>query len=263
MKHFTIKMLLLFFLCFNTLLSRAQNTNTVIAFLRHTPKTSITDCTSEDLMNLLTNESLDWIESIECKNIRTDNLKAGLLISISKDNPTSAYISFKFKSNCIMPAISFFAYGNDLDNTNSKVNIYINDELKKDSSFSLDDKSYSNNCTYILDGLNFKNGGANVPSIPVTGFTPAIPIRSCKIEIPKQNKNVRIQFYGIRVFHNSPIDESDIETIVAEFQAEEDEKSIEYFDMMGRRLPEAPANGIYIRKCGSKVEKLTATGKPQ
>ena len=262
MKHFAIKMLPLSFLRVDVISLRAQNTNTVIAFLRDTPKTSITDCTSEDLMNLLTNESLDWIESIECKNIQTDNQKAGLRISLSKDNNESAYITFKFKQNCIMPAISFFAYGNDLDNNNSKVNIYINDELKIDSSFSYNEKSYSNNYTYILDGLNVKTDGANIPPISITGFTPAIPIRSCKIEIPKQNKNVRIQFYGIRVFHSSPIDESDIETAVDEIPVVENAaKSIEYFDMMGRRLPEAPAKGIYIRKCGSKVEKIAASGK--
>lgn len=70
MKHFYTKALLLvaIFACEN--IAKAQTyEQQVISFLKEIPEENIQDCSPTDIMNLLTDESKDWIENIECQNI--------------------------------------------------------------------------------------------------------------------------------------------------------------------------------------------------
>jgi lipoprotein len=262
MKHFYTKTLLILvalFACEN--IAKAQNTNSIIAFLKETPKTAKTNCSSEDLTNLLTDDSKQWVESIECQNINLDNIKSGvqMAVNIGSEFPSSITINFN-KKKALQP-LSLFIYANDCDNNESPMWISINDTEAQSNKVGFNVKSYINNCAAIIDAMNFKSGSIDVPNVPMTGLN-QIPLKSCKIEIKPDNRSRKIQLYGIRVYHNNnPIDISDISVAVEGIEAEPGIKVCEYYDLMGRRLPEEPQSGIYVRKCGEKIEKLIANGK--
>lgn len=262
MKHFYTKTLLILvalFACEN--IAKAQNTNSIIAFLKETPKTAKTNCSSEDLANLLTDDSKQWVESIECQNINLDNLRSGVQMAVGIDSENSSYITINFNKKKIMQSISLFVYANDCDNNESPMWISINEEEAKSNKVGFNVKSYINNCSAIIDAMNIKANSINVPNVPMTGLN-QIPLKSCKIEIKPDNRSRKIQLYGIRVYHNNnPIDISDISVAVEGIEAEQGIKVYEYYDLMGRRLPETPKSGVYVRKCAGKVEKLIANGR--
>lgn len=262
MKHFYTRALLLLVALFSFVnIAKSQNINTVIAFLKETPKASITDCTSEDLMNLLTEESKEWIESIECQNINLDNQKSGVQMDVSLGSEYPSFITINFNKKNALQAISLFAYAIDCDNKESPIWISINNETAQTYKVGYDSKAYINNCSAIIDAMNFKSNSINVPNIAVTGLNQN-PLKSCKIEIKPDNMARRIQFYGIRVYHNNnPIDISDISVAVEDLEAEQEIRVYEYYDLMGRRLAEAPRSGVFVRKCGGKVEKFIANGR--
>ena len=264
MKHFYTKVLIIIIAIFSFVnIAKSQNVNTVIAFLKETPKASITDCTSEDLMNLLTEESKEWIESVECQNINLVNQRTGIQLTPFDDITQPTYLKITFNKKTILQAISIFFYGNGYDK-DIPVNFYINDELKQSQAFDYSMTAYDASNTNILQNLK-GSGTYTVPQISFTGYNPPILLKSCKIEIPNiynSNQNKIIIFYGIRVYHNNiPIDISDISVAVEDLEAEQEIKVYEYYDLMGRRLAEAPRNGVFVRKCGGKVEKFVANGR--
>lgn len=264
MKHFYTKVLLILVALFSFVnIAKSQNVNTVIAFLKETPKGSITDCTSEDLMNLLTDESKEWVESIVCKNINLVSKKTGIQLTPLDDISSSTYLKITFNENKIFQALAIRFFGNGYD-SNVPVNFYINDELKQSEAFDYSRTAYDASNTSILQNLK-GSGTYSVPVISFTGYNPPILLKSCKIEIPNiygSNQDKKIQFYGIRVYHNNnPLDITEIETSMGEVEAVKDETRYEYYDLMGRRLAEAPRSGAFMRKCGGKVEKLIANGR--
>lgn len=260
MKHFAIKMLLLSFLCVSITFNATAIDNVVIAFLKEQPTQKILNCTGEELMNLLTDESLEFIESIECKNIDIIQNRAGVRMNITANEESSSNIELKFKNSHMPNAIRITGFGMLLENSNTIIEIICNDQEVAKGNFTYGSKMLETKYQQIYSEIK-NNKWQDKTITNKENFTPSIPIKSITINIPSQSDNNTIQFYGIKIYYDGVVDNSDIETAVTEFQAKENAKSIEYFDMMGRKLPEAPAKGIYIRKCGSKVEKLTASCK--
>ena len=259
MKHFAIKMLLLSFLCVSITFNASSYETAVISVLKEIPKKSINECTGEDIMNLLPEESVKWIESIECNNISIEGNKAGILINIYKDNSNSSYIRFNFKNTLMLNTFRVVTFGNNIDQSQFPANIYVNDKEYTSGFFGYNSSvSTSKDCADLIKKI--RNSSVTI-YINGPEIMPLQPLKSIEVNMPSTNTVGKIQFLGFRIFYDGVVDNSDIETAVSELQVEEDEKSVEYFDMMGRRLPEAPAKGIYIRKCGSKVEKLTASSK--
>ena len=260
MKHFAIKMLILSFLCVSITFNATAIDNVVIAFLKDQPTQKIQNCTGEELMNLLTDESLEFIESIECKNIDIIQDRAGVRMNITANEESSSNITLKFKNSRVPNATRITGFGTLLENDKTTIEIMCNDQEIAKGNFTYGSKISEIKYQQIYSEIK-SNKWQYLTVTNKENFTPPIPVKSVTINIPSQSDNNTIQFYGIKIYYDGVVDESDIETAVAELPAENVEKSIEYFDMMGRRLPEAPAKGIYIRKCGSKVEKIAASCK--
>lgn len=255
MKHLYSKLLLLSAFVAMTINAQAQTTsNAILSFLKEKPKTTKTDCTGEDLMALLTDESLNWIEGIECENISLDNEKAGVTFNLRpSEGKSSAYMKFLLKKTPLMKTIRVIAYGVDLDNEGTTIEIKCNDNNYNSGSFIANKTTYDADCSKILDGITGKDNSISIPSINKSEAIDPLPLTSVTLSIPEQTRDRRIQFYGIRVYYQGTTDV--VPTGVADIVTS-DETTYEYFDMMGRRLPGIPDKGIYIRKCGNKVEKL-------
>ncbi len=260
MKHFAIKMLLLSFLCISITFNATAIDNVVIAFLKEQPTQEILNCTGDELMSLLTDESLEFIESIECKNINIIKNRAGVRMNITANEKSSSIITLKFKNSHVPNATRITGFGALLENSNTIIEIMCNDQEIAKGNFTYGSKISEMKYQQIYSEIK-NNKWQHLTITNKENFTPPIPVKSITIDIPSQSDNNTIQFYGIKIYYEDIVDNSDIETSVAELPAENVEKSVEYFDMIGRRLPEVPAKGIYIRKCGSKVEKIAASGK--
>lgn len=259
MKHFAIKMLLLSFLCISIRFNATAIDNVVIAFLKEQPTQKIQNCTGEDLMNLLTDESLKFIESIDCSNIKLENRISGITLETKIKGGPVSFIKINFKATTLLNCIRINSFGNTRDNP-TPIDLQYNDTPYSNKVFGENRDTYNNGTSEeILTAI--KKDNLAVPSITGDLISPAVPLHNITLILPSEYNENRLQFYGFKIYYDGIVDESDIETAVTELPAENVEKSIEYFDMMGRRLPEVPAKGIYIRKCGSNVEKIAASGK--
>ncbi len=235
----------------------AEIRNTVIAFLKETPKANVYDCTAADLMDLLTDESKEWIEGIECRNINILSGKAGVEMCASTENKESSYIKFNFKTSTVMCAI--------------RCNPYLCLRGNSDVTLKMDMNGEGYGCTGNIseyaNGL-YENGTYNTILDYITGkatykysfnlegdrIDPSSPLSSLTIEEPYQSDSPRIQFYGFKVFYDSIDTPTSVESIIDSGVKD----SFEYFDLTGRRLLSVPEKGIYLRKSGNRVEKIIA-----
>lgn len=263
MKHFYTKVLLLVavFSFMHTIYAQeVKYYNTVIAFLKETPKTSVNGCTFNDLMNLLTEESLKWVESIECSNVNFYGGNAGIeMMSIDENKLSSIKINFKRSNSMkVYRCNPFLVYRDESIPVKFEIN---NESYSYTGSI---DAQAETIMKYTNQGiLNIMTGTTAISKPffytgnPITNTS----LESLQIIIPYQNGNPKIQFYGFKIFYTGTEDLSEVETAVEDLEAEQGIKVYEYYDLMGRRLPEAPNGGIYVRKCGGKVEKLIANGR--
>lgn len=92
-------------------------------------------------------------------------------------------------------------------------------------------------------------------------FDPVIPVKSIKISVSNTSVDTTIQFYAFAIYYDDIVEpEEEIMTSVDEIQLESQSQK-EYYDLMGRKLPSEPQNGLYILKTSSKVEKRIANNK--
>lgn len=258
MKHFYTRFLLLAALLVYGNEAYAVE-NTAIAFLKQAPESSINNCTPEDLKNLLTDEALGWVESIECNNVNLEKGIAGIEM-ISSQETEKSFIRINFKKSKLMNGVRCNPYLIYRDNYGTAVNFEINEaSYSYTGTINADPSSFlKNSNSSILDYMTGKKTFSKSFNY-VGGQLSDTYIESIQINEPVQNGNPRVQFYGFRIFYSGTADKSDVETTVEDIaETEQGEKVYEYFDLMGRRLPEAPESGIYLRICGGKVEKLIA-----
>lgn len=257
MKHFYTKALLILvalFACENVF----AIDNTIIAFLKENPKANITNCTSEDLMNLLTEESLEWIESIECNNVNLNRDWAGIEMASSQTEEST--IKINFKKSKLMKGIRCNPYLIDRG-VSSKIEMTLNNNLYTHTgnitAVASDLKGVSSET--LLKSMS-STSGINNKSFNYVGdsMQDGTFIECLSITLPIQTDITTIQFYGFRIFYSGTEDQYDISVAVEDLEAEQGIKVYEYYDLMGRRLPEAPQSGVFVRKCGGKVEKLIA-----
>ncbi len=259
MKHFYTRTLLLFLIAISSYCD-TTNAQAIIAFLKETPKVKVNNCTSEDLMNILTEESLEWIKSIECQNINLNNEKSGIEINQELNSTTSSFIRIYFNRTKILQAKYMQIFANDCDNNSTPLWVSINENEAKSYELGFKSAAYIDNCQKIIDGIKGKYGSISVPYISITGLN-ELPLESLLIEIKPSSQRRRIQFYGIKIVHNNSfLDLSDTPVNVEDLTIEQSLKSYEYFDLTGRKLTGMPERGLYIRKCGDKTEKCFANG---
>lgn len=260
MKHFaTIAAIVIASICVTThSIPAYPATQQIISLLNSTPNQNITGCTPQDLMNLLTDTSKEWVESIECYNVNIEKGKAG--VTLQGTAGTEAYIKFNLKSDKFMQMINIRAYCEDTDDNKVDIIIDCNGNNILDKKVSLKSNFDSNSAQLINESI--QNGSGNyLPTfiIPSSRFNPAIPVKSLKIYIPSStNESFRIKFYAFAIYYDS-IEEAEEEIITSVDEVQQDTQSPkEYYDLMGRKLSAEPQNGFYILKTGSKVEKRIA-----
>ena len=81
------------------------------------------------------------------------------------------------------------------------------------------------------------------------------PMKEIDLRSTFFNQHNDVQVLGFTVEYDGITKDTD--TGVEELDADINTK-VEYFDMMGRVLPAAPAKGLYIEKVGSKATKRLA-----
>lgn len=231
----------------------------IIALLNTTPTQTITDCTPEDLMNLLTDTSKEWVENIECYNVNINKGKSG--VTLEGNAGTEAYIKFNFKPGKAMQMINLKAYCEDLDNYGINIVIDCNGDFIANGSVGLNGNLDNYSAKEIYESID-KGDLVKQSFGPSIRFDPVIPVKSLKIYIPSNTSlSYRIKFYAFAIYYDSIVEpEEEIMTSVDEIQLESQSPK-EYYDLMGRKLPSEPQSGLYILKTSSKVEKRIANNK--
>lgn len=261
MKHFYTKVLLILvaLLACDDISNAQTYEQQIISFLKEIPKESISNCNGSDIMNLLTDDSQKWVENIECQNISIIKGKAGVYAKLSNKATTPAYIKVVFKQSNLMNAYRIVSYGNNILQEDINVKIFYNNILYTQNKFGYELTA----CTsQNIDALNKVLTNFNIP-IYINGdpISPMKPLNSIEVSIEPQEMNVEIQLLGFRIYYSGTEDQSDISVDVEGIEAEQGIRVYEYYDLMGRRLAEAPRSGVFVRKCGGKVEKLIANGR--
>lgn len=261
MKHLCIKFcFVIAFAITGTLTNMAQIQNTIISFLKETPKGNINNCTGEDLMNLLDEKAKEWVESIECNNIDIVNGRSGVIMNGNVNNETDTWIKIHFKTSSLMNFLRINTYAIRLDN-NTEINLMYDDKEYLSSTIDYYKESLrTTSASGIYDAIN-KNTTTVIAPLTGPEINPLSPLHSVYICVPKQNQNASVQFYAFRIFYNGITEEKDISTSVSTIQDSSINEKTDYFDTTGRKLSGPPASGIYIRRTGNHIEKLFAGGR--
>lgn len=251
---------------------KANADSQVISLLKSLPKQSVTNCTSDQLMDLLDDASLEWVESIECEYINLDPSYAGVIIGSNTTGENSSYIKFNFKKEKLMKMYNLWAFGAGMDVETTKVEIYLNDELIKEGVWKYNTNTTTSPATDNTKIFTAITGASGMP--PYFTYTSdksdSKPAYSIKVSIPYQSNRDKCRFYGLRIYYDGTVDASELESGSENVEEEDDiptmveeielsaQSTVEYYDMLGRRLPQKPISGLYIRRTGSKIEKLNA-----
>lgn len=269
MKHFYTKALLILVTVF-AFDNIANADYTTYTFINKNPKTEI-ECLSDNILEFMKefNETTEVseinIDDIECNDIflKVTSSKpnnCGLILRSNKDENKIAYLKLKFNPKNLFKAtrIIIIGYSRDISaSTNTNLTLKYNEN---NIDFSLTQ-------TYTTEKTNNEIESALIaPSILLKTLNSGVinPIEALsELELilnPSQN-NTEYQLLGIRIYYNEVVDLSEVETAVEDLEVEQGIRVYEYYDLMGRRLAEAPQSGVYVRKCGGKVEKLIANGR--
>lgn len=260
MKHLRfLSLAAILYVCAALPLQAVAYDNVVIAFLKQKPSHNSVDCTPEDLMELLTPESLEWVESVDCQYIRIDKDRAGVRLNVNAGDNHGAYVRINFKPNRLMKIVRVRAYGVSLDTEDTRVEIDCNGTPYVSGNLSIDGKVFNSECDPILTNMVKNSGVVSVPAFtnPVN-IAPLLPLRSVTFAVPEQKGNNCVQFYGFKIFYDGLQENSETSVIESDVSVENDHGSHEYYDISGRRLQTPPSRGIYLSKCGAKVEKRVA-----
>lgn len=261
MKHFYTKALLLLvaILAYNGISNAQTYEQQIISFLKEIPKDNISNCNGSDIMNLLTDDSQKWVENIECQNINIIKGKAGVYAKLSNNTTTPAYIKIVFKQSNLMNAYRIVSYGNNILQDDINVKIFYNNIMYTQNKFGYERTAYT---SQNIDALNEVLTNFNIP-IYINGdpISPMKTLNSIEVNIEPQGKSVEIQLLGFRIYYSGTEDLTEVETAVEDLESELEIRVYEYYDLMGRKLAEAPRSGVFVRKCGGKVEKLIANGR--
>lgn len=267
MKHFYTKALLIIvgLLAFSNI---TKADYTTISFLKKEPIESIS-CENTEAYELIKQENSNpdinnnFVTNITCDNIELKqpgtHVRAGLWFVTNRDPYKVSSIVLNLNPRFAMKVfrvmligypqgiptdhrISLFCNGNDI-----LMNTYNNETINAKKSFAeIQTEVFKSNpsLSYILNSGTIDSDDA---------------LTQLKIELkPTVYENCEYQLLAIRLYYNEVVDLSEVETAVEDLEAEQGIKVYEYYDLMGRRLPEAPKSGVFVRKCGGKVEKLIA-----
>lgn len=239
--------------------------NQVISLLKEVPRYSIDNCSANEVMGLLTAESSDWVESMECGKVNIVKNRPGVEMTSTNTEDTPAYIKFNFKKDKLMKMFRIRVYGASKNNSNAITVVCNGKEILK-GNLNSNNAVFNSMDAEAIESCMKKGSGTLLPSYVMNGADLTfedIPVSSLEITKPGNSDFNDCQIYGIQIFYNGTVDGSESEnggtvaTICGELIADKVEPVV-YYDMMGRILPNEPAHGIYIRRTGNKSEKVIA-----
>ncbi len=254
---------------------KADTESIVISFLKKQVTSGQSNISGQYIYDeLLTDASKEWIESIECVGVKTrkedtSGKNTGILLYPTNSTGKEAYIVLNLKSDKLIRA--------------DKITVYIAPwgpsgyawQSSKDINLEL-----ICNGTKVSDMPNLPNPGINnlkpkgtediktlsdyinndnASNIAWTSptLTDSAPLKAIEIKAIKpasSNYNFEeAEVYAVKIEYDK-----DFKVAVNEIEQDNVSATPEFFDLMGRRLYTAPANGIYIMKTGSKIQKVLA-----
>lgn len=228
-----------------------------IAFNAEIPSSQVLSLTAQEVKEMIAMGS-EWIESVECNNAGVERNLAGTVLKTPKagEGVTQGSITLNFVGTSYMNATRIQVIGatNSFEqNVVLKVN---GNDVGFPSNFTV---PASNPWSLSLTELNQKLS-ANPIGLPFKAsntISPAEPMKKLTLELPATNEGANaFQLVGFRVYFSGETP-GDINTGIEEV-SEEASAETEYYDMQGRRLAGAPSQGLYIRRCQTRVEKILA-----
>lgn len=215
------------------------------------------NCTQEDVMNLLDDNSKKWIASVECNDVSLNNGIYGLDMGtryVGTIDEMLPSIKFNFISQQLFKAIRIRIYGEYKGQNINPVTLELNGE-----PISMEGQLGKFSATDgIFKGWQY-GSSALLQSIPVRSITIKGNCEDIKIV------GMSIYFSGMEEGSEEGGDDGEdngddnpgVSTGVNGVQ-QDASATYEYFDMQGRRLKSAPVSGLYIRRSAGKTEKLIA-----
>lgn len=229
----------------------------------------------------MTDTSKEWVESIECEKVNTktsisdDNYSGILLVPTryGKEENKVSYIKLNINTEKLIYAKKIIIYTlpsgstdyRDLDSSlDIKLDLQcngkeINNMPNLPSPYTASKTKTSikgtEDCSTIQSKID--NNQASTVTWTSPEITTEEPLKS--IEILAYLPSKYEPYYGLEKIFAVAIEyDKNITVGVNEIEEESANLPTEYYDLMGRKLNNAPQSGLYIRKNGSKVLKLMA-----
>lgn len=228
-----------------------------IAFNAKIPSSQVLSLTAQEVKEMIAMGS-EWIESVECNNMGVDRGHAGVVLRTPKagEGVTPGSITLNFAKTSYMNATRIRVIGA----TNSfaqKIKLTVNGKnVEVTSSFTVPTNDpWRLGLTELNQKLSDTSG--NLPSKASDAINPSEPLKKLTLELPATNEGANaFQLVGFQVYFSGETP-GDINTGIEE-TSEEASAETEYYDMQGRRLSGVPSQGLYIRRSGSRAEKILA-----
>lgn len=257
---------------------KADTESIVISFLKKQVTSGQNNISGQYIYDeLLTDVSKEWIESIECKNVKTrakssdgKNQNVGVLLDPGYGSDKDAYLLLTLKPDKLIRAKQITVYTapwGSLDytwrsNVDIDMNLSYNDTKIQDMP-NIPNPSYRGSNAKLIGTEDIKtiqdaidNGKASTIEWKSPELTSTTPLKTIEIGAYQTSKSPYLEeaeVYAVKIEYDK-----DFKVAVNEIEQDDVNATPEFFDLMGRKLYTVPANGIYIMKTGGKVRKILA-----
>lgn len=213
----------------------------------------------QELMNTyLVGNADNFISEIECELVRTRTwgIVLGTIWKLEEGKFPTNSIKIFFNPDKLMKVKSITFYVNSYEykekDNNPGLKFYLNGEL-----VDMPTLPYQKECTTSTPSTLLENTIKNnqFSTAWVSPNLNSVPMQELELKSTFIDSHNDVQVLGFSVEYDGTT--KDIDTGVAELEAESN-AVVEYYDMMGRMLPAAPAKGLYIEKVGTKATKRYA-----
>ncbi len=257
MKTFRRACALLAIILFPFLSAQALDQVT-ISFLKKAPSAN-NNCSESDIMDLIEGDGAEWISSIECNGVSTLSSWPGIRLNGIEGAAEPASMKFTMKAGPQLKVSYIQFYCIDTDGNDYKMSVSLNDGATNLLTGSLAYKSSFGTTDYPTLRQRIEPGAVNeLDRVRTVGnLDPLVELSNFEFQVGPLNKESnRVQILAIRIYYDGTT--TNISSGLDLIQGKELNIPVEYYDLQGRRLNAIPADGIYLRKTGSKIEKLIA-----
>ncbi len=250
-------------------LSAQVSGSTGLSFFGKATTITTDQATPSQLMELLDDEALEWVQSIDCKNVRLNPSFYGITLYTTSE--AESYLKIYFKNGKIPVLSNFQVYGTGIDKSKTSVTMTFfpaNLAIKKDLTNLNETTPYVNGSVSlqkfreaVQTGSDFESIMSRVSAGTSTFTDNQLGCTSMQITLPQEAGN-DCRIYGIRPIYKElkTLDDNSPELLGVNETANDENPDAyyEYYDMQGRRLQAPCKSGLCIRRNTSngKVEKL-------